>query len=154
MGACCDKTPFHLRPLAEVATQRDVVVLRSRDATVHRLGPGHVGKYSEQVLQLLWRKSRVLILVQNIQTSRRSHVQHQEKKNLLVLSPTALYLVVLLEEPLEELITEMIQLCRTTDRYTQPGNANAKLKLGDGRFAAKAEVGEKTELTADRGSRL
>lgn len=37
--------------------------------------------------------------------------------------PSTHYLVVLLEEPLEELMTEMAQLGRTTDRHAQPGDA-------------------------------
>lgn len=65
------KTQLHSRPLAKVAPQRDVVALSSGDATVYRLGPGHVGKYREQVLQFHWREGRVLILVRNKQRNHR-----------------------------------------------------------------------------------
>lgn len=138
---------FDSRPLAEVAAQRDVVVLCCGDATVHRLRPGRVGKHGEQVLQLRWRKSRVLILVQNIQ--RNQYRCTCDKKRFP--PPLAHYLIVLFEEPLEELVAEMVQLCRTTDRHAQPGNANTRLIKSD--VDASLENDDKTELTADRGSR-
>lgn len=67
MGRVLLKNQFRsqvcLRPLAEVAMLRDVVVLRGVDTAEHRLAPGHEGKYVEKVLELSWRESGVLILL-------------------------------------------------------------------------------------------